>query len=268
MRSKPATEFVIGFLAIVSIILIALESLVQLSPGWLITIYVIDLIICIIFAWDFIYRLYHSEDKKRFLKYNGYEILAIIPAIALYGIGTVPAISEGLRALRLIRVVRIIAVFARTTRFFKLSGRFIQRSRLISLLAITLTIILIGAFAVLLAERNMPDARITNFPDALWWSISTITTVGYGDIVPGSEPGRIVGMVLMILGIAVMTTFIAQISATIVESRIVVVEKKNLKSVIRQEIKDNIDRLEKLSDEEINLVIQMIHSIRQLEKSD
>lgn len=263
MQRKPVIEFIIGFLAILSIVLIALEPLVELSPGGLIAIYVVDGIICAIFAWDFIYRLYHSENRLKFLKYNGYEILAMIPAVALYAIGTMPAISEGLRTLRLIRVVRIITVLARTTRFFKHSGKFIKRSRLISLFVIALTIVILAAFTVFLLERNIADPRITSFTDAVWWSISTVTTVGYGDIVPSSMAGRIVGMVLMVAGIAVMTAFIAQVSATIVESRIEPVEEKNLKATVKQEIKNNIDRLDKLSDEEVQFLVQMIHSVRQ-----
>ena len=262
MQRNTVIEIIIGFLAILSIVLIALEPLAELSPGGLIAIYIIDGIICVIFAGDFIYRLYHSESRLRFLKYNGYEILAMIPAIAFSTIATGPAISEGLRAIRLIRVV---VVFARTARFFKRSGGFIKRSRFISLFIITVTIIFIAAFVVLILESNVADARITNFTDAIWWSISTVTTVGYGDIVPSSMAGRIVGMILMVVGIAVMTAFIAQVSATIVESRIQPFAEKNLKATVKKEIKKNIDKLDKLSDEEVQFLIQMIHSVRRQE---
>jgi voltage-gated potassium channel len=262
MQRNPVTEIIIGFLAVLSIILIALEPLAELSPGGLTAIYIVDGVICVIFAGDFIYRFYHAENKLKFFKYNGYEILAMIPAVAFSTIATGPAISEGLRAIRLIRVV---VVFARTARFIKLSGGFIKRSRFVSLFVITITIIFIAAFIVLLLERNVADPRITSFADAIWWSISTVTTVGYGDIVPVSAAGRIVGMLLMIVGIAVMTAFIAQVSATIVESRLQPFAEKNLKATVKQEIKKNIDKLDKLSDEEVQFLIQMIHSVRQQE---
>ena len=84
---------------------------------------------------------------------------------------------------------------------------------------ITFGIVFISAFTVLACETGTASAQITNFSDAVWWSISTVSTVGYGDIVPHTVAGRIVGMVLMVVGIGVMAALISQVSATLVESR-------------------------------------------------
>ena len=92
MLKKHVTEWMIGILAVVSIILIAVESLVVLSPGALWSIYGADLIICIVFAFDFIRRVAGSEKKSRYILTHSYEILAMVPAVALYGLGTIPAL--------------------------------------------------------------------------------------------------------------------------------------------------------------------------------
>lgn len=263
MTRRTVTEVIIGVLAIVSIILVAIESLVAVSGRVLLGIYIADLLICIVFAGDFIQRLRSSENKPRFMKTNGFEIIAMIPAIALHALGSVPAISTAFRSLRLVRVVRVILLMARMRRVMSKSGRFLQRSHLLAMLGITVGIIFIGAFAVLVLEGETPNAQITNFSDAIWWSISTVTTVGYGDIVPNGIAGRIMGMFLMVIGIGVMAAFISQVSATLVESRIKRdTEKDNLRTSIITEIKGRIDNIDKLSDSEVSLLMQMIQALR------
>ncbi|MFC1977360.1 ion transporter [Chloroflexota bacterium] len=262
MSRRTMTEVIIGILAIVSIILVAVESLASVSEGTLMGIYIADLIICIVFAWDFVLRLRSSQSKPRFIKTNGFEVLAMIPAIALYALGTIPAIAVAFRSLRFIRVVRIVLLLARMRRVMSKSGKFVQRSNLLALFGITVSVIFVGAFAALILDRGTENAQITNFSDAVWWSISTITTVGYGDIVPHSIAGRIMGMVLMVVGIGVMAGFISQVSATLVESRMKRNEEDGIRTSIVTEIKNRIDRIEKLSESEVALLIQMIQTLR------
>jgi voltage-gated potassium channel len=256
------TEIIIAVLAVVSIILVAIDSLVSLSRGALIGIYAADLLICIVFAIDFFRRMKASQNKSQFMRNSWFEILAMIPALALYALGTIPVLAVAFRALRLIRVILILA---RMRRVISVSGKFIKRSKLLSLFGITVGIIFIGAFAALVLDSGAENAKITNFPDAVWWSISTVTIVGYGDIVPSSMAARIMGMFLMVVGIGVMTAFISQVSATLVESRLKQRgerEKDGFKSAIISEIKNGIDNIDKLSESEVSLLMQMIKTLK------
>ncbi|HEY94639.1 MAG TPA: potassium channel family protein [Dehalococcoidia bacterium] len=260
MTKRNITEILIGILAIFSIILVAVESLAEVSQGMLRAIYIADGIICCVFAWDFIIRLKASESKSHFLKTSGFEILAMIPAVAFYALGAIPAISTGFRSLRL---VRVIIVFARMRRVMMRSGGFLKRSNLVAVAGITIVVIFLGAFAVLVLETGTDEARITNFADAVWWSISTITTVGYGDIVPHSIPGRIMGMVLMVVGIGVMAALISQVSAALVEKKLKKEpEKEDLRTSMISEIKDRLDRIDELSESDVVLLTVMIKKLR------
>lgn len=264
MKGENWRESLIALLAIISIILIVIDSLITLSPRWLFGIYIVDLLICLVFAWEFAYRLRHAEDKLSFLKTHGFEILAMIPAFALYLAGSSTAISAGLRSLRLIRVIRVVFAIARMRRFFRVSGRFVQRSGLIYLLIASFSVILIGGFAALIMESGTSGAQINNFSDALWWSISTVTTVGYGDIVPNSIAGRIMGMALMVIGIGVMTAFISQVSATLVQSRLAKThDAEGIRQTLASQIKDRIDHIDKLSDSEMALLTKMIQALHE-----
>jgi len=263
MSRKNAWEIAIGFLALISIVLVVVESLCTLSKSTLIGIYLADLLICIAFAFDFSIRMKSSGSKLQFLKTSGYEILAMVPALALYALGSIPAIAVALRSLRLVRVIRVVVLISRMGRFLSTSGSFLKRSHLLALLIATVSIIFIGAYAAMLLESGHENAQITNFSDAVWWSISTVTTVGYGDIVPRSVAGRFMGMGLMVVGIGVMTAFISQVSAALVESRLRQSTKNNdLRSTLISEIKDRLDNIDKLTESDFSLLIQMIQTLK------
>jgi voltage-gated potassium channel len=67
------------------------------------------------------------------------------------------------------------------------------------------------------AERGDPEANITNFPDALWWGMTTISTVGYGDQFPVTGEGRLIAVGLMLAGIALLGVVTATIASWFVE---------------------------------------------------
>lgn len=67
--------------------------------------------------------------------------------------------------------------------------------------AVLLVVMLVGSYAVVVAERGAPGAQLTTYPRALWWSVETATTVGYGDFYPVTLWGRLIAVVVMVLGI-------------------------------------------------------------------
>lgn len=102
------------------------------------------------------------------------------------------------RPLRALRVVTLISVVNRR------AGSTL-RGRVATYVTMgTLGVLLVSSLAVLDAERGAPKATITTFGDALWWSITTMTTVGYGDLYPVTFTGRIVAAGLMICGVALL----------------------------------------------------------------
>jgi voltage-gated potassium channel len=84
--------------------------------------------------------------------------------------------------------------------------------------AVTLILVLTVAGVVLIVERGNPHATITSYPDALWWALSTVTTVGYGDIYPVTSGGRLAGLLLMLAGIALAGIITAAVAAWFVQS--------------------------------------------------
>ncbi len=93
-------------------------------------------------------------------------------------------------------------------------------NRIIRLFAIIIVLIFVSSTLLYLLERNHPGTMIHSFSDALWWGIVTVTTIGYGDIVPLTPGGRIIGTILIVFGFCSLTIFTAILASVFVEDKL------------------------------------------------
>ena len=129
-------------------------------------------------------------------------------------------------------------------------------------------IILVGGFAVFLAERGHPGANITKFGDAIWWSVVTIATVGYGDYYPVTAVGRIIAIFMMISGVGIFALMVATFAKRRLqkaESKLGSDTKPGL-NLLGQEtktaIKTKVDAIETLTEEGFDTLIVELRSLR------
>ena len=177
----------------------------------------------VIFVIDFVVRLTLADERLRYLVRHWYDVLVL--ALPL------------LRPLRLLRLIPLLSVLNRRARV-TLRGRVaVYIAGGASLLAFC------AALAVLDAERSSPNANITDFGDAIWWAVTTMTTVGYGDRFPVTDTGRLVAFGLMMGGIALLGTVTATLASWLVET--VAAEKEQAEDiqVVVRRLEDKIDRL-------------------------
>lgn len=148
-----------------------------------------------------------------------------------------------LRPLRILRLVTLLAVLQRT------AGRALRGRISIYAGGAAVLLIFVSALAVLDAERDAPGATITTFGSALWWASVTITTVGYGDVTPVTEGGRLIAAGLMVGGIALLGVVTATIASWIVERVEVKDEERDAATVghIRA-LEAKIDKLQQTLD--------------------
>jgi len=153
---------------------------------------VLDTAVCFLLLVDFCIRFHHAPSKLTFLKWGWIDLLASIPYL------------PGLRIGRIVRILRVIRLLRAIRATQKISHLFLKNKIHTGTTSVVLTAFLLIIFCsvgILICEQQSPNANILTAEDAIWWSVTTITTVGYGDKYPVTTEGRIVAMVLMVSGI-------------------------------------------------------------------
>lgn len=191
-------ELFIAALSILSIFNLILIAILPSTAGNAIGILgIMNAIFSMIFITDFSYRIYVAPDRKHYFfgDFGWADLLASLPFAQL----------KILRIFRLLRVYRISKKYGAK----RLIREFLNNRGGSALLTIFLLIILLLEFAgiaILGVEKNAPNANIKTPSDAIWWIIVTVTTVGYGDRFPVTNLGRMIGVLVMAVGIGLVGT--------------------------------------------------------------
>ncbi|AYD89946.1 two pore domain potassium channel family protein [Actinomyces lilanjuaniae] len=149
------------------------------------------------FLGDYLVRLRAATHRWHWVTHHLLDLVVVVLPV--------------LRPLRLLRLVMVLRVFHGTV------GRALRGKVIVYAASGAVLLAWVGSLAVLEAERSVDGATITSLGDALWWSLVTMTTVGYGDIAPVTTTGRLVAMVFMITGVALIGAVTATLSSWIVE---------------------------------------------------
>lgn len=193
----------------------------------------IDNGIWLIFFSDYFIRLVLAPNKRQFIRDNIFDLLSIIPASSLFVLFRIPQIGRALHLLKLIRLMRLIGFTGRL-------GVFFERNEFMYYLYISVAVIIVSAAMFCISEK-------VSFETALWWAITTATTIGYGDVIPKTGIGRAAAIILMLLGIG----FISMLTSTINEF----FAKKGEQELTRQltaiqaenrQLKDELDEIKAL----------------------
>lgn len=181
--------FVLATLAIELIVAVPAE--LSRVLGW------IDNLVCLVFLIDFTIQMRKAPSKWHYFRTWGWiDLLASIPEIEALRWGRSLRVFRILRLLRAVRSLRLIVRILFQNR---------TRSGLASVFMITFLMLSLSSVGILLAERS-DASNIRTAEDAVWWSLTTITTVGYGDHYPVTLAGRLIASVLMITGVGLFGT--------------------------------------------------------------
>src|SRR5689334_11212162 len=130
---------------------------------------------------------------------------------------TVPAFGKFLASLRLVRLARLL----RLLRFSAVLIRALQRERAMTSEAVFRFVALLTALVVVLSGAVESLVNGKEFPsiwDGIWWSVVTVTTVGYGDLAPTTVEGKVVAMIVMLFGIGFLSVLTATIASRFVKT--------------------------------------------------
>jgi len=215
---RRATDSPLLILAIASLPMLLVEiNQDDLSHADQVFLYVVNFLVLVAFAVDYVVELVLASDRREYVRREWTraviviaQVVALVPALAAFGF------VRFARVVRpLIIVGRVLAIGGAAMR----EGRGVLR-RHAARFAIELAFFtwVTSAAAFTLAEDVGAHGRVHSIGDALWWSLSTMTTVGYGDIYPITAVGRIVGGLTMLVGISVFAMLTAKFAEFLVHN--------------------------------------------------
>jgi voltage-gated potassium channel len=194
---RPWELMMLG-LSVYVIAALAADVLLPLSPSTRMILGHMDFGVCLIFLGEFVVGFARAPDRRAFMKWGWIDLLSSIPLLQTARVG---------RAARILRVMRVL----RAVRSLRRIGTFLLRQRAEAALsaAVLLSVLLVTFASILILdlEAGRKGANIQTPADALWWAVTTITTVGYGDHYPVTPQGRIVAGLLMTVGVGFFGIF-------------------------------------------------------------
>lgn len=244
-KFKAVYEIVMALLAIVVVVILVIDLSYNLPENIASTFLIIDNIILVIFTIDYFTRLFLAKDKVKFLKSNIIDLISIIPLNFAF---------QSIRILRLSKLLKFVKILRAVALIFKFRNfidRFLKTNKFNYVIWITLFTLFSGAIGIHFAE----DISIGN---ALWWSFVTITTVGYGDISPGTTIGRIIAGIIMIVGIG----FLGMLTATIATFFLNRNYSTSFKNQTIEDIKTRLDNFDELNIEDINDIYNVLIALK------
>ena len=165
---------------------------------------ILDFVYAMIFLVDFILRFRHTSDRKHYMLHWGWlDLVTCIPGIPAFRI---------IRSIFILRNAREIMASTPDEIADQARGR-IAESVLFVTVFVGLIVITVGSVMIVWVEADAPGAKITTGADAMWWSLVTVSTVGYGDEYPVTAWGRVIGVFMISVGVALFTTITSYLAS-------------------------------------------------------
>jgi voltage-gated potassium channel len=192
----------IQFLIILSVVTFSIETLPDLKLQTRVILNSIEICCVVIFTLEYLARIYVADKKVKFIFsfFGLIDFFAILPFYLSFGVDL-----RSLRVLRLFRIFRLLKL----VRYNKAIRHFTQamvmaREQIILFMSITLVLIYFAAVGIYYFENEAQPEYFSSIFDSLWWSIVTLTTVGYGDVYPITIGGRVFTFFILLIGLGIV----------------------------------------------------------------
>ena len=231
---ERATEWPLTGTAVVFLAAYAWEVLANAQGGAKDAAELVIDAVWVLFGVDYLVRLALASSRSRWFLHH-------LPDLAVIALPI-------LRPLRLLRLVTLVGIMQRS------AGTALRGRITLYTAGSAALLISTSALATLDAERHEPGSSIRSFGQALWWALTTITTIGYGDTVPASTQGRFIAALLMIGGVALIGVVTATLASWIVS----LVEEENAEqeaatqaqvAALQQQVSELSERIDRLLEE-------------------
>ena len=224
---------VLHYFIILNIVMLCLETVEELHEYHYIHEWFENVSIGV-FSIEYIVRVYNASQRKRALKYifsplGLIDILSIIPYFIPVGTSKNFSFFKILRLFRLLRIFKVYRYSDHLQTVMEVIKHKVEY--LGALFFATSIVVLFCSCAAYYLEHDAQPEKFRNIFSSLWWAVSTVMTIGYGDIIPITPGGKIMATILGFIGISLLAVLAGIFSAGFVE----VVDKKKVTSAPRKD---------------------------------
>ena len=235
-------DIVISVLAFTAVILV----IIDLSEGLRQWQMMMDRGILAVFILDYAVRFHAAENKLDFVRHNICDLIAILPFHTVFRAFKIAKLG------RFLKFTKVPRIFAFLYRPLKKSKAFFHTNGFKYVVFVTVILIITGGVLIHFAEGM-------TLIDGIWWSFVTATTVGYGDISPHTLYGRIIAMVLMLVGIGLIGTVTSTLTSYFLNTG---QKKKTVTDETIEMIKVQLDNFDSLSEEDVEAICGVLRGLK------
>ncbi len=199
-RTGRAFDLALEALIFTSIAVVMLDSVASINARWGRVFDVLEWFFTIIFSVEYLARLVCVEHPRRYaLSFLGIvDLLSVAPTYLAFFFPAMQALID-VRVLRMLRIFRILKLGAYVAEFGELGRAILATRRKIAVFLsfVVMVVVILGTLMYLIEG---PENGFSSIPVAIYWAITTVTTVGFGDITPKTDFGRFVASLMMLMG--------------------------------------------------------------------
>ena len=233
-------DIVISLLAICSVILIFIDYSDGLNAWQL----AVNRGLMAVFSIDYLTRLQAAPQKGKFFWNNLFDLVALLPFHGIFPPAANVMLDDGLRLCNLIKSVAfLVRPLKKASNFFNTNG---------------FKYVIIATFVMILSGGTLIHyAEGMTLSDGIWWAFVTATTVGYGDISPHTFYGRVIAMILMLVGIGLLGSVTSTLTSFFMGKR-----SSSVKDDTLELIQEKLESFDTLTDEDIDQIYILLKALK------
>lgn len=201
-RAGRIFDYTIQTLIVLSLVSFTLETIPQYSQKWSTEFNIFESFVITVFTAEYLLRILvsHRKTKYIFSFYGIIDLLAILPFYIATNVDL-----RTIRLFRLFRLLRLLKLARYNDALLRMKKAIIlAKDELVIFSVLTLILLYLSAVGIYYFENEVQPDKFSSIVDSLWWSVATLTTVGYGDVYPVTTGGRLFTFFVLMIGLGIV----------------------------------------------------------------